>query len=114
MDNPSFASVPDWSRDYIGGVQGVVRPETGFKSKPGTKRLKLISNKLLSHVASFIFQLHRYIKDKLASIPLPKTTIYYLNGGGEWALSITAGGGLRTSTPPTLILLLILLLRASV
>jgi len=31
MDSPSFAHVPDWSRGCIRGVQGVVKPETGFK-----------------------------------------------------------------------------------
>jgi len=31
MYSPSFASVPDWSRGYIRGVQGVVKPETGLK-----------------------------------------------------------------------------------
>ena len=32
--------------------------------------------------------MRRYIKDKLASLTLPKTTIYFMVSGGEWALSI--------------------------
>jgi hypothetical protein len=31
MESPSFPHVPDWSRAYIRGEQGVVKPETGFK-----------------------------------------------------------------------------------
>ena len=32
MESPSFSHVPDWSRGYIRGEQGVVKPETGFKT----------------------------------------------------------------------------------
>jgi len=35
MDSLSFASVPDWSRGCIRGVQGGVKPETGFKTLRG-------------------------------------------------------------------------------
>jgi len=33
-DSPSFNHAPDWSRGCIRGVQGVVKPETGFKRTP--------------------------------------------------------------------------------
>ena len=32
MESPSFASVPDWSRGGIWGLQVVVKTETGFKA----------------------------------------------------------------------------------
>jgi hypothetical protein len=32
MDIASFANVPDWPRGCIQGVQGVVKPETGFEA----------------------------------------------------------------------------------
>jgi len=42
MESPSFPHVPDWSRGYIRGEQGVVKPETGFKPSlrpPGGPRV---------------------------------------------------------------------------
>jgi hypothetical protein len=35
MDSPLISYVPDWSRGCIRGVQGVVKPETGFKRSVG-------------------------------------------------------------------------------
>ena len=36
VDIASFSDVPDWSRGCIHGVQGVVKPQTGFKEPTRT------------------------------------------------------------------------------
>jgi len=53
MDSPSFASVPDWSRGCIRGVQGVVIPETGFKNfSDGVRRVTHLQGKFFHRRAA--------------------------------------------------------------
>ena len=67
MDSPSYAHVPDWSRGCVRGLQGGVKPETGFKPQSRITRI----------TARGLVETHRQVLSEgyAMVIQAPKTTL---------------------------------------